>query len=64
MSKLKLSRKHIQIINTIREKGKYRPTYSDQEPATKTLIKHGIIEWTEDMRGLVLTEAGKSIKTA
>lgn len=59
--KIKLSKKHIQIIKTIRDKGKYKPTYSDKEPATQTLIKKGIIEWRDDMRGLVLTELGKTI---
>jgi len=58
---IKLSKKHRSIIQTIKEKGSYKPTYSDQEPATKTLIKHGIIEWKSDMRGLILTELGKTI---
>ena len=62
MEKMKLGKKHIQIIKTIREKGKYKPTYGDQEPATKTLIKRGIIEWGEDFRGLILTEKGKLIE--
>ena len=57
----KISQKHIKIFKTIKEKGFYKPTYSDQEPATQTLIKNGIIEWRTDYRGLVFTETGKYI---
>ena len=59
---MKFSKKHIKIINTIRETGKYRPTYSDHEPATKTLLKKNIIEWLPDYSGLRLTEYGKTIQ--
>lgn len=58
---MKFSPKHKQIIKTILEKGKYKPTYSDQEPATMTLIKLDIIEWKGDFTGLILTEFGKTI---
>lgn len=58
---IKLSPKHKQIIRTIIKNGKYKPTYSDQEPATKTLVKRGIIIWRDDMTGLILTELGKTI---
>jgi len=58
---MKISEKHRKIIRTIWEKGKYRPTYSDKEPATMTLIKHGIIEWRDDFRGLILTDFGRTI---
>lgn len=61
MSKLKLSKKHITIFKRIADNGYYRPTYSDMEPATKTLLKNGIIEWRQDFRGLILTEYGKKI---
>jgi hypothetical protein len=60
-TQIKLSKKHKQIISKIREKGRYKPTYSDQEPATKTLIKNGIIEWKPDFTGFILTDFGKSI---
>ena len=59
--KIKLSKKGIKIIQTIREKGKYKPAYSDQEPALKTLLKLDIVKWRGDFRGVVLTELGKSI---
>lgn len=61
---MKFSKKHIEIFKTILEKGKYKPTYSDKEPATQTLIKAGIIDWREDFRGLRFTEAGKAIAEA
>jgi len=57
----KFSKKHIVIIKTILEKGYYKPAYSDQEPATTTLVKNGIAEWRGDYRGIVLTEEGKLI---
>lgn len=60
--KVKLKRKHISIIKTIVEKGKYKSEYSDQEPATKTLIKLGLVEWKDDFSGVVLTESGKMHK--
>lgn len=59
--KVKFSPKHISIIKTILVKGKYKPTYSDKEPATQTLIKRGIIDWNGSFTGLVLTEYGKQI---
>lgn len=59
--KFKPSQKHLHIFKTISEKGYYKPTYSDQEPATKTLIKHGIAEWRTDWRGIKLTEYGKEV---
>jgi hypothetical protein len=52
----KLSKKHIEIFETIKRKGWYKPGYSDQEPATKTLLKNGIIEWRVDYRALVFTK--------
>lgn len=58
---MKFSKKHIEIFKTIIEKGWYKPTYSDQEPATRTLEKAGIIEWRGDFKGLKFTEAGKEI---
>ncbi len=65
MSKeFKPSKKHLAIFKRIAEKGYYRPTYSDQEPATLTLRKMGIIEWRRDFIGLILTDKGKEfIKT-
>lgn len=57
----KFSQKHIKIFLTIAEKGKYKPTYSDQEPATKTLINNGYIEWRYDWRGLKFTKKGKQL---
>jgi hypothetical protein len=61
-NKVKLKWKHIQIIKTIVEKGKYKPAYSDQEPATKTLIKLGLVEWRSDFSGVSLTELGDKCK--
>lgn len=61
--KVKLKWKHIQIIKTIVEKGKYKPASSDQEPATKTLIKLGLVSWKDDYSGVVLTELGERCKT-
>lgn len=57
--KFKPSKKHLSILKTISEKGYYKPAYSDQEPATQTLLKNGIAEWKEDYKGIILTEAGK-----
>lgn len=59
MKKFKLSDKHLQIFEKIREKGFYKPTYSDQEPATTTLIKQNIVEWRDDWRGVKFTDFGK-----
>lgn len=56
---MKYSDKHRQIVKTILEKGKYKPTYSDQEPATMTLIKQNIVEWNGSFTGVILTENGK-----
>lgn len=61
MKQFKPSKKHIAIIKTILAKGYYKPTYSDQEPATKTLIKLGIVDWRSDFKCLILTEYGNSI---
>lgn len=58
---MKFSKKHIAIFKTILEKGYYKPTYSDQEPATQTLIREGIVEWRVDFRGVHFTEVGKAI---
>lgn len=60
-NKIKLTKKHKQIIATCREKGYYKPTYSDQEPATKTLLKLGIVEWRGDFAGVKLTEFGREL---
>ena len=57
----KPSKKHLAIFKAISEKGYYKPTYSDQEPATQTLIKRGIAEWRDDFKGIRLTEYGKTI---
>lgn len=59
--KIKLGDKHKKIIATIREKGKYKPAYSDQEPATQTLLKLGIVEWRGDFKGVILTPFGETI---
>ena len=56
---MKIKKKHISIFKTIIEKGFYKPAFSDQEPATLTLQKNGLIEWKLDYTGLVLTEEGK-----
>jgi hypothetical protein len=56
--KFKLKWKHAQIVKKIVENGVYKPTYSDQEPATQTLIKHGLVQWKSDFSGVVLTELG------
>lgn len=63
MSKIKLSRKHISIFETIEEQGKYKPTYSDQEPALKTLIRLGLVKWKGDFSGVIFTELGNERKT-
>lgn len=60
--KVKLKWKHAQIVKKIVETGKYKPTYSDQEPATQTLIKLGLVEWKSDFSGVVLTELGLKSK--
>jgi hypothetical protein len=60
--KINLKWKHIQIVKTIVAEGKYKPTYSDQEPATKTLIKHGLVKWKSDYSGVILTELGMKCK--
>lgn len=57
----KPSKKHLAIFKTIAEKGYYKPTYSDQEPATATLIKKGIVVWRTDYRGVILTTFGEEI---
>jgi hypothetical protein len=57
----KPSKKHLAIFKTIAEKGFYKPTYSDKEPATVTLEKKGIVEWRGDYKGVVLTEYGKEL---
>lgn len=59
MKKFKPSKKHLKIFETIKSKGKYKPAYSDQEPATETLVKKEIIKWKDDYRGLIFTEHGK-----
>lgn len=59
MKTFKPSKKHKAIFKRILEKGYYKPTYSDREPATQTLIKHGLVDWRGDFRGVELTEAGK-----
>lgn len=61
LTKFKPSKKHLQIFNSIAEKGFYKPRFSDQEPATKKLEKLGIVEWRNDFRGVILSEYGKSI---
>lgn len=60
-NKFKPSKKHLAIFKRIAEKGYYKPTYSDKEPATVTLEKKGIIEWRGDYRGVILTEYGKEL---
>lgn len=59
MKQFKPSKKHLAIFKTIIEKGKYKPTFSDQEPATKTLVVLGLVEWKGDYTGVILTEHGK-----
>lgn len=59
--KFKPSKKHLAIFKTIAEKGYYKPTYSDKEPATMTLEKKGIVEWRDDFRGVKLTEYGREL---
>ncbi len=61
MKPFKPSKKHLSILKTIIEKGCYKPTYSDQEPATKTLLKLGIVEWRTDFRGVKLTTYGTGL---
>lgn len=60
-NKFKPTKKHLAIFKRIAEKGYYKPTYSDQEPATKTLEKNGIVEWRDDFKGVKLTEYGKDL---
>jgi hypothetical protein len=62
MKRFIFSRKHRQIIKIIEEKGYYKPTYSDKEPATVTLEKMGIVKWRDDYRGVILTEFGKAMR--
>ena len=62
--KFKPSKKHLAIFKTITEKGKYKPTYSDKEPATMNLEKLGIIQWQDDFTGLIFTEQGKQLYDA
>ena len=57
----KPSKKHLAIFKRIAEKGFYKPTYSDKEPATMTLEKKGIAEWRDDFRGVKLTVYGKEL---
>lgn len=61
MKKFKPSKKHFKIFKTIITNGFYKPAYSDQEPATQTLLKEAIIEWRGDYRGLIFTEHGKKV---
>lgn len=58
--KFKFSSKHLAIFETISKKGYYKPVYSDQEPALKTLENLGFIEWKPDFTGVVFTEYGKN----
>lgn len=60
-TKFKFSKKHLQIFEKIRKNGYYKPTYSDQEPATKTLMNKGIIEWKPDFKGVILTNYGTEL---
>jgi len=57
----KPSAKHLAIFKTIQDKGYYKPAYSDQEPATKTIERLGIVRWRDDMRGVIFTEYGKQL---
>ncbi len=59
IKKFKPSKKHLSIFAHLGKYQYYKPTYSDREPATMTLLKNGIIEWREDFRGLKLTAYGK-----
>lgn len=59
--KFKPSKKHLAIFKRILERGYYKPTYSDKEPATQTLIKKGIVDWRGDFRGVEFTELGKEL---
>lgn len=62
MSKtFKPSSKHLDIFKTIKTKGMYKPTYSDQEPATKTLLDKGIVVWRDDYKGVRFTDYGKQL---
>lgn len=58
----KFSKKHLAIFKAISERGGYKPAYSDSEPATKTLIKNGLIDWRHDYRCLIFTEKGKQLQ--
>lgn len=64
INNFKPSKKHLAIFDRIAEKGYYKPTYSDKEPATMTLEKMGIVVWREDYRGVKLTEYGKELVEA
>lgn len=57
----RISEKILSIFNTIAEKGFYCPPYGDQEPASKTLLEHGICEWRKDFKGIHLTDKGKEL---
>lgn len=57
--KFKPSKKHLAIFEQIAKRGYYKPAYSDQEPATKTLINLGLVDWKTDYRGLILTKEGE-----
>jgi hypothetical protein len=61
ITKFSPSKKHLEIFKKIMEKGYYKPTYSDKEPATATLERIGIIEWRSDYKGVVFTERGKNL---
>lgn len=56
---MKFSKKHIAIFETIIADGYYKPTYSDREPATQTLIRNGFVDWRGDFRGVVFTKLGE-----
>ncbi len=60
-NKFRPSKKHLAIFKTIIEKGFYKPSSSDQEPSTKTLINNKIVEWRDDYRGVIFTEEGKEL---
>lgn len=58
---MKLGEKHKKIFKAIKEYGKYKPTYSDHEPATNTLIKWGLVKWNESYTGVIFTEKGSEL---
>ncbi len=55
----KPGRKHLSIFKTIKKNGYYKPSSSDQEPATVTLIKNGLVDWRSDFKGVEFTEKGR-----